>query len=103
MRIRRIRQRTYLNVILTVNAVLLSALVWVQVAPRAVEASTANAQTRPRLGIPNAADQRQKTINELKSVNKSVQEMKQLLESGKVKVQVTNLDEIRIEGPDQGR
>ena len=43
------RQGTYLNVILTVNAVLLAGLVWTQVADTPLLAETASAQSRSRL------------------------------------------------------
>ncbi|UCD74981.1 MAG: hypothetical protein JSV91_14485 [Phycisphaerales bacterium] len=98
----KIRQGTYLNAILTVNAVLLSALVWTQLAPRPVMAETATAQATRRPGIPNAAEQRQKLITAVKDMKASVDSTRKLLESGKLKVEVTNLDEIRLEA-DRGR
>jgi hypothetical protein len=99
----KIRQGTYLNAILTVNAVLLSALIWTQLAPRPLMADTATAQYDARRGgIPNAGEQRQKLIAGMAEVKASVDSTRKLLESGKLKVEVTNLDEIRLEG-DQGR
>ena len=99
----KIRQGTYLNVILTVNAVLLSVLIWTQLAPKPVMADTATAQYNTRRGgIPNAGEQRQKLIKGMQDVKASVDSTRKLLESGKLRVQVTNLDEIRLEG-DQGR
>ena len=55
------RQGSYLNVILTVNAVLLAGVLWTHVAGTPVLNSTANAQSAGTggTGIPNAADQRQ--------------------------------------------
>lgn len=99
----KVRQGTYLNAILTVNAVLLSALIWTQLAPRPVMAEAATAQVNTRRGgIPNAGEQRQKLIVAMKDVKASVDSARKLLESGKLKVEVTNLGEIRLEG-DQGR
>lgn len=92
------RQGAYLNVILTVNAVLLSVLIWTQIASRPVLEQTAEAQSPPRIKVPNAADQRQKMIKALNDVKKSVDSTRKLLEGGKLKVRVTNLDEIELEG-----
>jgi hypothetical protein len=97
------RRGTYLNVILTVNAVLLTGLLWTQIASQPLLASTATAQSRTKQAtapvIPNAADQRNKMINALADLKRSVDAQRQLLESGKLKVYVTNLDEINLEAP----
>jgi anti-sigma28 factor (negative regulator of flagellin synthesis) len=92
------RQLNYLNAILTVNAVLLAVLIWTQAAPMPVEAQSAHAQSTsaPRRGIPNAAEQRQKMIAAMQDMKKSVDGLRNSIESGKVKVEVTNLDEIEI-------
>ncbi len=90
------RQLNYLNFILTVNAVLLLAIAWGNVAEQPMLSQAAEADTR-RFVVPNAADQRQKMIDALKGVRQSVNEQTRLLESGKVKVEVTNLDEVRVE------
>jgi acetamidase/formamidase len=94
------RQSKYLNVILTVNAVLLAGLLWTQIASAPVLAQDAVAQVRATRAvptIPNAAEQRKKMIDALQEIRQSADATKQLLESGQVKVQVTNLDDIRIE------
>ncbi len=94
------RRRNYLNGILTVNAVLLTGLLWVQVAGHPLPANSATAQVRskPRgqqiVVPPNAAGQRQKMIEGMKTLNQSVEALKQQIESGTIKVEVTNLDEI---------
>jgi len=96
------RQHTYLNVILTVNACLLTGVLWTQIASGPPLAQTAAAEQAampeiPRLGIPNAAEQRQKMITALTHLQRSVDAQQKLLQSGKVKVQVTNLDELRLD------
>jgi hypothetical protein len=87
-------QGKYLNVILTANAVLLSAVVWVQVAGNPL-ATTAHAQKPPETGIPNAASQRQRMIEELQSMRTSVDAMRKTVEGGKMKVVIGNVDELR--------
>lgn len=96
------RQGTYLNVILTVNAVLLAGLVWTQVADVPVFAGTAMAQSRSRLSnvpvpnVPNAGKQRERIAAKIMELKASVDETRSLLESGRIKVEVTNLDEVDI-------
>jgi len=97
------RQGTYLNVILTVNAALLTGLLWVQLAGHSTLSTEASAQTQtqpPISGNPslipiNAADQRQRQIEGLREVKSAVDSMSKLLESGKVKVEVTNVDQLK--------
>lgn len=89
------RQGKYLNVILTVNAALLSALVWMQLAGGHGLSSSAMAQNPPDGGIPNAAAQRQRLIEETQGMRASVDAMRRLLEGGKVKVAVGNIDELK--------
>jgi hypothetical protein len=97
------RQGTYLNVILTVNAVLLTGLLWTQVVSQPLLDTSAAAQSRTRTAappvIPNAAAQRAKMIDALNDLKQSVDAQRKLLESGKLKVTVTNLDEIKLETP----
>lgn len=94
------RRRNYLNGILTVNAVLLTGLLWVQVAgqPLLANSATAQVRTKPRgqtpIIMPNASGQRQRMIDELKTLSKSVEALNQQIESGTIKVEVTNLDAI---------
>ena len=93
------RQGTYLNVILTVNAALLAGLLWSQVAGSPVLTQSAVAQSagaeKPAVGIPNAADQRQKAIEALRELNATVASLKKTIEGGKLKVEVTNFDQAR--------
>lgn len=89
------RRRNYLNGILTVNAVLLTGLLWVQVAEQPLLANSASAQSSrvrtPVLGTYDFA-QRQKIIEELGKLTKTVEAMNQQIKSGTIKVEVTNLD-----------
>ena len=91
------RQGTYLNVILTVNAVLLGGLLWTHVAssPILEQSATAQVGAKDGAGVPNAADQRQKMIEALRDIKASVDSTKKLVESGKLKVEVTNFDQAR--------
>lgn len=96
------KQTRCLNTLLTVNAVLLGGLLWTQLADRPLLAGSAEAQSRmtgtsAAQGVPNAAQQREQMIDALRDMKKSVDEMKKTMEDGKLKVQVTNLDEIKID------
>ena len=97
------RQSTYMNVILTVIAVLLSSLLWMQVAAKPLFAQGAEAQSTTRKAqsspLSNAAADRAKMIAVLERMQKAVTSSQKLLESGKVKVQVSNLSEIKIQPP----
>ena len=95
------RQGNYLNVILTVNAVLLAGLVWTQVADTPLLVETASAQNRSRPGrpvptVPNAGKQRERIAAKLVELKASVDATRGLLESGRIKVEVTNLADIQI-------
>ncbi len=97
------RQQKYLNVILTINAVLLAALVWTQVAERPVLDRTATAQIQSRAvqpRFPNAAQQRSEIVRGLASLQKAVDKNTQILESGRMRVEVTNLSELLINDTD---
>lgn len=99
------RRDTYLNVILTVNAILLTVLVWTQLAggPVLGSAATAHAQSPgDGTGIPNAAGQRQHMIEMLGQMNKNLEATRKMLDSGRIRVQVTNLNEIRLEPAESG-
>ncbi len=103
------RKDTYLNIILTVNAMLLATMLWVQVADNPILAENAIAQRRsnPRQStanrgkkpfvFPNDADQRQKQIDEMIKIGKSIEATRKLIESGNLRVEVTNLGEIKID------
>lgn len=91
------RNGTYLNVILTVNAVLLAALVWVQVTgPAAPQPATAVAGTTMVQGIPNAGAQRERMVRAIQSLEESVNGVSKTLAGGKLAVRVENLDEIDV-------
>jgi hypothetical protein len=91
------RQGTYLNVILTVHAVLLAGVLWTQVASGPILEQTATAQvgSKEGVGVPNAADQRQKMLEALRDIKASVDSTRKLVESGKLKVEVSNFDQAR--------
>jgi hypothetical protein len=99
------RQSTYLNVILTVNAGLLSAVLWTQLSGVSVFSGTAAAQStgapNSGVGIPNSADQRNRMIEALNDLKSSMDGTRKLLESGRVKVEVTNLDKIKLTAPSE--
>ena len=83
----------YLNVILTVNAVLLAALLWTQIADRSMLSSDAVAAPPPKgyVGFPvNAGAQRLEIIKRLDELNESMVTTRTLLESGDVKVTVVD-------------
>ena len=89
------RRTPYLNVILTINAALLAALVWTQVADRPVLAQTASAQSRTQpFQPPNSATLLKKNLDEMQAIKKEVAELSALLKSGKVRVEVTNLGDL---------
>jgi len=79
----------YLNTMLTVLAGLLALQLWTTWNAGPVDlASPAHAQ-----GIPDEGAQRKQIIDELKLVNKKVEELKGLMVSGKVRVTVTNVED----------
>lgn len=79
------RSLKYLNVVLTVVAVLMTVQVWTSLgaAPAVDFASVARAE-----GIPDAGAQRQAIVDQLKLVNQKLEEMAGLLRSGEVRVKV---------------
>lgn len=95
------RQSKYLNGILTVNAVLLGGLLWTQLGDRPLLAQSAVAESAQRSTVPrfpNASEQRADMVRAMKAVEKAVQENSKLLRAT-LKVEVTNLDSIKIELP----
>lgn len=94
------RRRNYLNVILTVNAVLLAGLLWTQmVGQPLVSAAQAEDENDPedqgrQQGIPNAGKQREVMITHLASIEAAVRDLQRTIASGKIKVEVKNLDEL---------
>lgn len=91
------RDWRYLNVILTVNALLLAALLWTQIVAKGPVAHPALAQStldERALAVPNASNQRQAIIDGLGDVRDSVEATRRLLESGNARVRVTNMPEL---------
>ncbi len=97
------RSRRYLNGILTVNAVLLAAMLWTQVAgtstasiaaaaPQSGTAKQADTDT-----FPNASVQRVAMINELRGLRGDVAKLEAAVMSGKLKVQIGNPDDIKLD------
>ena len=94
------RQGTYLNVILTVNAVLLAGVLWTALAGHPVLDRSASAQSSGTTGSPSlipvtAADQRESLLNAVRDVKASVDGLKKSLEGGKVRVEIANVDQLR--------
>ncbi|MHC4103160.1 MAG: hypothetical protein ACYSW1_20015, partial [Planctomycetota bacterium] len=75
--------RRLIAVLLTVNAVLLSALLWVQLAETPILARPALAQ---RQQLPNAGMQRERMLASLEAIRRSVDETRTILKTGRVKV-----------------
>ena len=73
--------------LLTVNAVLLGGLLWVQIAEKPVFAESAYAQRGGQL--PNAGAQRDLMIQQLTQIQQATQATQKVLESGTVKVVIT--------------
>jgi hypothetical protein len=91
------RQMKYLNVLLTVNAVLMTAVLWTQLADQPLLSSPAHAQRPPGAGegVPNAGSQRQQMIEEIRGLRSTLEATKSFMEGGALKVQVTNLEELK--------
>jgi hypothetical protein len=82
------RDNKYLNVILTINAVLLAAVLWLQFSgPQRAAAQTS--------GLPDAGAQRRQMIDSLGRIERSMAETRSLLEKGKVRVEVTNVSQLQ--------
>ncbi|MBL9120661.1 MAG: hypothetical protein JNL80_12190 [Phycisphaerae bacterium] len=92
-----IRSRQFLNGILTVNAVLLAALVWTNVSdgPSTAHAAPSFTQDDQTMGVPNAGAQRERLIAEVRSLRDDIRALDGTLNGGKVKVNVGNLAELK--------
>ncbi len=80
------------------NVMLLLALGWTVVGQRpASHAALAAAEgsTDDNVGIPNAAGQRQKMIEELRLLRQSVDAVNKSINSGNLKMEITNLDKMK--------
>jgi len=92
------RNATYLNAILTVNAVMVAALVWTHVSdgPSVANASPLQVDGGDATGgVPNAGLQRLQTLNEIRALREDVQRLELLLASGRVKFGVSNFAELK--------
>lgn len=76
------KHRRLFTTLLTVNAILLAGLLWVQLADKPIFAEVAYAQS------PNAGLQREQMMRLLIDVRKAAQATQKILESGYVKVVV---------------
>lgn len=90
------RRRHYLNAILTVNAILLTGVIWVVGADRAPFAATARAD-EPR-GIPDAGSQRNEMIRELRRLNEQMEALRKDFDERVLNVKVTEMPPVKIEG-----
>ncbi|HWB20450.1 MAG TPA: hypothetical protein VG711_09140 [Phycisphaerales bacterium] len=87
------RRHALLNGLLTLNAILMAGVLWTQLSDRPIFAGKATAgPADPALApsIPNAADQRQKIVDELRGIKASMESLKQSIQGGTYKVEVTN-------------
>lgn len=99
------RRFTYLNGILTVNAVLLAGLMWTQIAGTSIN-DTASAQSRTRYadpvrdgkGVPDAGKQRMELVEAMRKLRKSIDSFYVLLDGGDIDVNVKNLAELKSDG-----
>ena len=67
----------------------------VAVADQPVLAGPAIAQSpRNPVRVPNAAEQRKRIADEVQALNKTVEATRKMIESGAIKVEVTNLDQL---------
>jgi hypothetical protein len=87
------RSLRYLNSVLTVIAVLLSANVyalWTSTPGGEAfwPAQRANAAERPEPGVPNASQQRKEMVDLLKNVNAQLGDLKSSLKDGTVRVRI---------------
>ncbi len=88
------RQGTYLNIVLTALTLVLAALLWTQFASHGDMVRSSFASDRGASGIPDSGEQRERIIRELREMRGTLEATKELMESGRAKVQVTNLDQI---------
>ena len=88
----------YLNVMLTIIAVLLCLQLWTQWTMTPSLATPALARDEPT-PFPNAARQRKEINDSLVTLNKQIKELNGLFKDGKAKVKVDNFTDM----PKQGR
>ncbi len=80
------RSLTYLNVVLSLIAVLLTAVLWTMWSNPAVDL-TASARAQ---GLTDPGAQRAAQIDQLKSINQKVEELTRLFKSGQARVRLEN-------------
>lgn len=106
------RHTTYLNAILTVNALLLAGLLWTRVADTPVLSQNAaaapeqspagstdnftNSNTRQQQMLEATNQMRQQTVDAMHRIENKMEATTRLLQSGQLKVQVTNLKDIQV-------
>lgn len=83
---------SYRDSILSIIAVLLAANVWVQISSGPAFSHEALAQD-PR-GIPNAGYQRKEMIDGIREIGRRVDGLAKVIESGKLKVEVSNFKDL---------
>jgi hypothetical protein len=88
------KQGRYLNIILTINAVLLTVLVWTQITVQPAFVSGAHAQQAGG-GMVSAGEQRQRMIESLREIQKSVHETNRALDRKTIRVYVENASDMR--------
>jgi len=81
------KRRTYLEVILTVNAILLGGILWTNIAGAPALGWRAIAGDQPR-GIPNAAAQRLEMIRTLRTISEDVRSLQSDLRETEFKVRL---------------
>ncbi len=94
------KRMSYLNVVLSVNAVLLAAMLCVLLSGSSLGPSQASAQmgmARIGNGVPDAGAQRLRIIEALERIEATVAATRATLEDGRTRVEVTNLDDIEID------
>ncbi len=86
------RQGAYVNIVLTAVTILLAALVWTQFSGRGGMVRSSFAADRDGSGVPDSGQQLERIIRELREIRVNLEATKELMESGKAQVHVTNLD-----------
>ena len=86
------RSMRYLNTVLTILAVLLTLNLWTQwtATPggRLLWTAQEAHAAEPARGLPNAAQQRRETVQQLKQLNTEVRSLKQMFASGQARVRL---------------
>ena len=81
---------------MTAIAVLLTVLVWTNIADRPLLAQQASAVVDPP-GIPNAGQQRAQIRDAVQDLRKELQKMNKMMADGKLKVEVSNIAELKTD------